>query len=440
MKAKRSYHTPQGAVVASVSSGSPGELAGVRPGDLIVAINKKPIKDFLDFYLAAFANSLLLKVKRNSTEATLRIERKRGQDLGILIDPGRPMTCNNRCIFCFIDQLPKGLRQDLYIKDEDYRLSFLHGNYITMTNLEEKDIERIIDFHLSPIYVSVHATDEETRSRLLGRKHDRSLLETIDRLADGGVKFHCQIVLVPGYNDGQVFESTIEDIVTRSDSVLSISVVPVGLTKHRAKLTRIEPVSASLANRVIEKIDQIQRSLRSKIGRGVIYASDELFEIAKRPIPDSNYYDDYPQFENGVGMIRTFVDSLASLRIPRRMRRLRLGMVTAPIAHKYIGILADLITKAGADVNLVCVSNPLFGESVTVTGLLPAQAIVEATRDLGYIDLLLLPPNVVNHAGLFIDDISLEQMMDLLKTRMVIGGYNAQETISSIENALGIHE
>ncbi len=437
MRPRPSYRRFHGALVACVSDGSPAQFAGVKPGDIITQVNEKPIEDFLDFYLSAFEKSLVLRVKRNSHEASLTIVRTQGQDLGILVDPGKPKVCNNKCIFCFVDQLPKGLRKDLYIKDEDYRLSFLHGNYITMTNLKEKDIERIIDLHLSPIYVSVHSTDEECRSRLLGRKHDKPLLEIMDRLAKGGIKFHCQIVLVPGYNTGNMLDLTVRDLFTRSESVLSVSVVPVGLTMHRTGLPKIEAVGKHLARKVIEKIEKVQKRLRSEIGRGLIYASDELFEIADRPIPDSDYYDDYPQIENGVGMIRTFVDSLASVRIPRKLKGLKLAIITAPLAYRYIKDLAHLLKKRGVDVDLVCLTNQLFGESVTVTGLLPGKSIIEAARNLDDIDLLLLPPNVINQSGLFIDSISIDQIKDAVKKPIAIGGYNAQETICSIEMALG---
>ncbi|MCQ2446908.1 MAG: DUF512 domain-containing protein, partial [Clostridia bacterium] len=297
--------------ITGVEPKSPAERVGLRKDDVLLKINGHEIEDVLDFDFYAAEKSLELLINRGGEEMTLKVKKGQYTPLGLdfetyLMD--KQKRCANHCIFCFIDQLPKGMRESLYFKDDDVRLSFLLGNYVTMTNFSERDISRIVEMKISPINVSVHTTDPELRIRMLGNKNAGKCLEIMDRFASGGVKMNAQIVLCPGWNDGPALESTLHDLVARYPAVESIAVVPVGLTSHREGLTELKPVDKASAEETIAIVNKWAAISKNPVGEDRVYASDEFYLKAGLPIPDAAVYADFPQLENGVGMLALLKD------------------------------------------------------------------------------------------------------------------------------------
>jgi putative radical SAM enzyme (TIGR03279 family) len=426
----------RGVVVLGVVPRSAAGAAGLRPGDLATAIDRAPIRDFLDFYLASFGPEHSVEIMRAGRRLRLNIDRTGNKDLGVEIDTGRVRRCTNRCVFCFVDQLPPGLRPALYVKDEDYRLSFLHGNYLTLTNLKREDETRIIEHHLSPLYVSVHATDKAVRAALLGRRSGQAILKILKRLAARGTRFHAQIVLVPGRNDGAVLDRTLEDLIDPSAGVLSVAVVPVGLTCHRKGLEALRPVSRASARTTVDQVARLNRASRKRAGRGLVYASDELFIVAGRAIPAAAYYDDFPQMENGVGLVRHLMDQLARVAPPARLRGRRIVLVTAALARLLITRLAAKLRSHEVDARVVPVENNLFGPTVTVSGLLAGRDVLAALRSAPSYDVAVLPPDMVNSGGLTLDDLSVPDLAAAAGAPMVVADYDLKTTLSKVEAAL----
>jgi putative radical SAM enzyme (TIGR03279 family) len=420
-----------------VAADSPAERAGLKPGDVITRIDGEPISDFLDFYMASFASDYAVTVRRDVCAMTLEISRRPCEDSGAEIAMDALRACNNRCIFCFIDQLPRGLRRELYFKDEDYRLSFLHGNYLTLTNLTRRDEYRILENHLSPLYVSVHATDEAVRSTLLARKRGEGILTKLDRLGAKGIKFHAQIVVVPGHNDGSVLMDTLDELVRRPDFVLSVSVVPVGLTCHRRHLTPLRGVDADLARSVVHLVGEINDRMRSTSGRGVVYVSDELLVLSVSEIPPDTYYDDYPQIENGVGLLRRLLDSARYLRVPQSLQGKSLAFVTGTLAAPYIEKACTNLRKKGVRVEVIRVENELLGNSVTVSGLLAGRDMLSALSGQEGFDAVVLPPNVLNEGGVTLDDMSVMDLASSQGVPVIQGDYDMKTTTRKLDATFG---
>ena len=424
-----------GVKVEGVGPGSPAAKSGLRPGDVIRYAGKVPVRDMLDLYAASLERELTLGIYRNGEVILLPLRRRRGEDLGLEISPPKPLVCNNKCVFCFVDQMPPGLRRSLYVKDEDYRLSFLHGNYLTLTNIDAEAEARIVDMHLSPLYVSVHATDRNARDRLIGREAGEPVLETMDRLAASGIGFHTQIVIVPGYNDGGILDRTLSDLAGRHQYILSVSVVPVGLTCHRERLPAIREVGRELAMDAVKSVDLIRKKLREHTGRGIIYAGDELFLRAGLPIPEDPYYDDYPQLDNGVGLIRTLIESTRRMRVPQNIKGKRLIFVTGTLAARYIEDVSAELRRRGVSVDVAAVPNRLFGPSVTVSGLLAGEDVLGGLSGAGDADLIVLPPSITNADGLTLDGLSVDEMAAQAGIPVVVAEYDFKQTLKRISHA-----
>ena len=398
--------------VQTVAPDSLGAELGLVPGTELLSINGRPLEDFLDWEFLAADDAFLLHARLPSgDEIEYDIERPEDLPLGVALEPPRIRRCGNHCDFCFVDGNPAGLRPALYIRDDDYRLSFRYGNFATLTNLKPKDVARIIEYHLSPLYVSVHATDTTVRRWLLRNPEAAPIVPQLREFAAGGIAFHTQVVLVPGVNDGAVLERTLDDLYGLSDAALSVSVVPVALTefsKHHLvrALTRDECRSA------LGVVDRAADRAMAERGSPWCWGSDELYLRADRALPPAAWYGDFDQRENGVGAVRWLETRIAEARprLPDLAGR-RIGIVTgAAMAPLFPAVLAELSAATGGTCEVIEVANTLFGESVTTAGLLPGTAILAALRGRDDLDLVLLPAEAVNDDGRLIDDLDAHDL------------------------------
>lgn len=413
MRAACSAEPAPGVVVAAVRRRTPAAAAGLAPGDRILAVDGQPLRDAIDFQFYAAGERLRLTVERPGARRTVTVER-RGRALGLELEPPRPgeiATCANKCVFCFIHQLPRGLRRSLYVKDDDFRLSFLHGNYITLTDLDEAALARIEAQRLSPLYVSVHATDPALRHRLLGApRGDADVLPRLARLARAGIRVHAQVVLVPEWNDGPHLERTVFDLAPLHPHVATVAIVPVGLTAHRQRLPQLRPLTAAEADALVTTVEGWQTAFRARLGSRFVFLADEIYLLAGRPLPPAAAYEGFPVAEDGVGLVRRFEDSLERAR--RRWRPPAAPRAVTVVTGELYGprLAAQLAPLAGPTlaVRVVPVPNEFFGGNIAVAGLLTGRDIrrrLAALGDLG--DAVLLPASCVRDGdGVFLDDLA----------------------------------
>jgi putative radical SAM enzyme (TIGR03279 family) len=403
----------QGVVVAAVSARTPAAAAGLVAGDRILAINGQRLRDAIDFQFHAGGARLALEIERGGGARRL-ILRRHGPDLGLELEPPRAAeiaTCANKCVFCFIHQLPKGMRRSLYVKDDDFRLSFLHGNYITLTDLGEADFERVVEQRLSPLYISVHATDAELRHRLLGRpRFSAEILPRLERLAKAGIRMHAQIVLCPGLNDGPHLERTVFELAPLHPQVATTAVVPVGLTRHRERLPALRGLTPDEARALVDTVGGWQRRFLTDLGSRFAFLADEIYLLADRPIPPADAYEGFAIVEDGVGLVRRFEDEFAAA-CARRRRRAAGPPVTLVTGELFAPRLESLLAAAGlADpgVRIAAVANEFFGRAIGVAGLLTGRDIqrhLAALPDLGR--AVLVPAVALRDVdGIFLDDLT----------------------------------
>ncbi|HEY7746607.1 MAG TPA: DUF512 domain-containing protein [Desulfuromonadales bacterium] len=399
--------------IIGVEPGSIADELELEAGDSILTINGQVISDLLDFQVHASAEELLLEVRKQDGELwDLEVEKDVDADLGLHFEHPEPTQCGNNCIFCFVHQLPKGMRRTLYVKDEDYRFSYLYGSYVTLTNVTEVDIERIIRQRLSPLYVSVHATDEQLRSRMLGRQGP-PILELLKRLVGAGIEIHTQVVLCPGINDGPELARTIEDLVVLYPWVLSLAVVPVGLTGYRQRLPDLRPPTATEARAILTSIHDYQERFLRNCGSRFVFAADELYLKAGLDFPPLAAYEDLAQVENGVGLIPQFrAEAAVVLSEASSLQLSAVATFTGESAREELSrFVAELATKTGTMIHLYPVRNDFFGGHVSVTGLLTGRDVLRELkgRDIGQ---ALLVPDVVLREGdeVFLDDVSLADL------------------------------
>ena len=424
-----------GLVIRSLPRGGALFMSGLRPRDRVTAVNGHGIADELDFYYHAAGDFLEIDIERGGREGTVEVERAPGASLEVEFYEKPVNRCTNRCVFCFIDQMPKGLRRSLYIKDEDFKHSFLNGNYVTLTAASSEDLRRIASIGLSPLFVSVHATDREVRAVLLGNRRIPDIREQLAFLRDNGIAFHTQIVLCPGINDGAVLERTVEDLFGYGGALLSVAVVPVGLTRFRK--TPLTPVDKPLAIDICGKLGAVSERMKVRDGARKLFVADEFFIRAGLPIPPASYYEDYPQIENGVGLFRQLLQEGAKVKrklrgsLPVRKKRL---VVTGCSAFPYLKkVLDDICPSENNFFDVRPVINHYFGESVTVTGLLTASDVIkkikESSANTKYNEVIL-PRVMFNHSGFTLDGYSSARIAKSVNLPVRVAG-NIEEIINA---------
>ena len=411
-------------IISAVEPGSIADELELEPGDALLEINGNKIDDIFDYhYLMNEEYVELLVRKANGEEWELEIEKEFEEDLGVTFENGMMdeyRRCSNKCIFCFIDQMPPGMRETLYFKDDDTRLSFLQGNYVTLTNLKEKDVEKIIKYKLSPINISFQTTNPELRCKMLHNRFAGESLKIVDRLVEAGITLNGQIVLCKGWNDKEELERSISDLAKYAPSLQSVSVVPVGLSKYREGLEPLEPFTKEEAKEVLNTIHTWQKKMVEEHGLHFIHAGDEWYLLAEEELPAEETYDGYLQLENGVGMLRLleteFHDALSQEGGDEKPRKLSIatGKLAAPFLESYMEDLKEKFPNT--DVSVIEITNEFFGELITVSGLITGQDLKKQLieKDLG--EKLLLPCNMLRSGeNVFLDDVTVDELAEALQ-------------------------
>ena len=431
--------------ISEIAWGSIAEKKKICAGDTLLSINGNEINDVLDyrFYLNEKKLVLSLRTAQGKSKLVL-IKKDEFEDIGLEFETylmDRQRSCKNKCIFCFIDQLPKGLRKSLYFKDDDSRLSFLFGNYITLTNLTDSEAERIIRMHISPVNVSVQTMNPGLRVKMMANPKAGESLKYLRKFADAGIALNTQLVLCPGINDGSELEYSLNELAKLYPAVQSIAAVPVGLSDHREGLYHIDPYTRETAGEVIDLIDRFNEKFREEYGTVIAYAADEFYLKAEREIPDEDYYNGFPQLENGVGMwalLRSeFEDALGECEITSLDRKVT--VVTGEAAYPLIKELSQKAENKieGLSVQVVAAKNHLLGSMITVSGLLCGRDIASAVEDLELGEELIIPPNCLRSEGdMFLDDMTVEELSDKLKIRVTQNGPGGEDLLSALTGGI----
>jgi putative radical SAM enzyme (TIGR03279 family) len=396
--------------VSRIDKDSIADELGIVPGTELLSVNGRPLADFLDWEFLTADEELVIEARQpDGEEIIFELERLDGEPLGVSLHPPTVRRCANRCEFCFIEGLPAGLRKPLYIRDDDYRLSFAYGNFATLSNVKERDIERILEYRLSPLYVSVHATNHEARKVLLNNQRVPDIKAQLSRLEAGGIQFHTQMVVVPGLNDGEVLEESLTDLWNMGDAVISVAVVPVGLTQF-SHLYSGKTMDRDTAGAILDQVERWGK--RAKRERGVTWVSgsDELYMLAGRELPGAEHYGDFAQIENGVGAVTSLRMRVAAGldRVSRRDGQ-TIGVVTglamAPLMRPLLDRLSEV---SGARFELIVAENSLFGPTITTAGLLVGRDIMSALAHRHDLDIALIPAETINEDSIFLDDFTLD--------------------------------
>ncbi len=433
--------------VCRVQRHSPADRAGVRVGETLTHINDNPIVDVLDYKFYAYDTRLTLTLKNpEGKERRVRVIKHEGEDLGLEFETylmDRARCCANNCIFCFVDQLPKNMRKTLYFKDDDARLSFLMGNYITLTNLSEREVQRIIDLRVSPVNISVHTTDRNLRAMMLGNKNAGRGIDIMERFSKAGITMNCQIVACPGINDGAELDKTLTDLAAMFPAVNSVSVVPVGVTKFREGLYPLRPYTKEQAETLVEQVERFAAGHKEKTGTSLVWCSDEFYLIAGRELPDENYFEEFTQLDNGVGMLRLLMsefDRALGLLDEEEMTgttpfSIATGVSAAPF-------LAELVDRAKAkcpkvEGQVYPIQNDFFGHTVVVAGLVTGGDLIARLRGEELGQRLLIPTNMLRSGErVFLDDVSVDDVERELGVRVVPvaqDGYDLCDAMFGIE-------
>ena len=451
------------AIVKSIIPGSPASLTKITPGDSLRRINGEIINDVLDYEYYSYDNHLLLELNDPAERVKLiSIKKPEGAGLGLVFDNylmDKELHCVNNCIFCFIDQLPDGMRKSLYYKDDDIRQSFLQGNYITLTNLSRDDIQRIISLRISPINVSVHTLDPGLRLFMLGaEKKDRQARRNVNNgisafraLARANITLNCQIVCCPGINDGWELSKTIEELISFGSCINSVSIVPVGLTRHRQGLTELQPFDKHLAVQTIRQVEHYGNKCLKQRGSRVFFCADEMYMTAEMELPPNEYYEEYPQLENGVGMMRLFItefinaldDCEDDIRITAGEKSRVCSIATGFLAHRYLTNILDTLNEKYDTIfcGVFAVRNDFFGDSITVSGLVTGSDIIGQLSGKYLGEKLFIPRNMLRNTGsseclpedeVFLDDITVQEVSDKLGVPVRIVDQNGADFLQAL--------
>ena len=416
-------------IIAGIHKESIAEEIGLEIGDKIVEINGQKLKDIIDLSFAMAEEEIeLLIEKQDGAQEIIEFDKEYDEELGVEFESAvfdGIRRCGNKCWFCFVDQIAPGMRPSLSVKDDDYRMSFLYGNFVTLTNIREEDFARIHRLHLSPLFVSVHTTDGELRKKMLNNKRADQIMSQLQRLCDMEVEFHSQIVLCPGINDGKILEKTIEDLMSMQPMALTLAIVPVGLTRYRDQCYSLRKFTKEEAGNVIDQVAKWQKKNIAKSGKSFVYLGDEFYFIAGRPLPSYEHYDMFPQLENGIGITRNFIaeweESVNNICNPYK-QPIYLDIVCGKSAGKILQSMVDELQIKNLFVRIVVVENRFFGEDITVTGLLTGQDILEKLKTIGGKRTGVIIPGTALRSGeqIFLDDVYLCDLEKELATHIKV--------------------
>ena len=417
-------------IISKVSKNSIADELGIEVGDLLISINGEPIHDIIEYRFLLSDEYLEVEIQKQNREVYIyEIEKDYDDDLGIeftnpIIDKAK--SCRNKCVFCFIDQLPKGMRETLYFKDDDSRLSFLQGNFVTLTNMSEEDINNIIKYRISPINISVHTTNPELRKTMIKNKFAGNLYSIMERLAEAQIQMNCQIVLCPGYNDKEELERTVSDLTKLYPYVNSAAAVPVGITKHREHLPNLEIFNEKTAGETIDQVDKLQKKYLKELGTRFIFLSDEFYIMANRKLLNYDEYEGFIQFENGVGMISKFEreikDYLENLSENQKSKIKKVSIATGHSAYEFMCEMAKCVMDKCPNVHIDVykIINNFFGETITVSGLVTATDIIDQLKDKDLGETLYIPRSMLKaDEDIFLDNITLENLSDIMEIEVV---------------------
>lgn len=432
-------------IIYDVLDGSIAMEMEIEPGDILLKINDKEIEDIFDYhYLVNDEFIVLLIRKPDGEEWEIEIEKEYDEDLGIVFSQSlmdEYKSCRNKCIFCFIDQLPQGMRETLYFKDDDSRLSFLQGNYVTLTNMSFENIERIIKYKLEPINVSIHTTNPDLRCKMLNNRFAGDIMDKLRLLNEGNVELNGQIVCCPGYNDGEELVRTLRDLTQFISNMKSVCVVPFGMTKYRDGLTPISPFTPDTAKKVLDSILKLQKEFLKEYGTRFVFASDEWYILTGTPLPTEDEYEGYPQIENGVGMVTSLkteiIEELSHHTAENKLRSItkRVTIATGTLVFSQIKEMCDLVNEKypNIQINVVPIKNDFFGHHITVTGLLTGKDIINQLKDVNIGDKLLLSDTVLRDGeDVLLDDISISDIENALQTKINIVKSDGKSFVDSI--------
>jgi putative radical SAM enzyme (TIGR03279 family) len=426
--------------IVKVIPNSIAEELEIVVGDRLVSINDTEVKDIIDYKFLLADEYIVVQIEKADGEIwDLEIEKEYDEDIGVefensILDKAR--SCSNQCVFCFIDQLPKGMRKSLYFKDDDSRLSFLQGNFVTMTNMKEEDIDRIIRYRISPINVSVHTTNPELRVKMLNNRFAGNIYERLKRLAEEGIDINCQIVLCPGLNNGDELLQTIEDLFKLYPAVKNLAVVPVGATRFREGLFAVTLYDKESSRKEILNVAKLQEKYMTYVGTPFIRLSDEFYVLAETEVPPADFYGEYEQLEDGIGMIRLLRDNLDKTVCDlKKNAQGSFTLITGSSAFKEIEYAAGRIKSVNPKINLnvAKIINKFFGETITVAGLLTGKDIISQLEDFDLGDYIIIPRNMLRSGeDVFLDDITIEEMESALNRKLIIVDYSGENLVEKI--------
>jgi len=429
-------------IITDVVKNSIAEELGIQKNDELISINNAEVKDYIDYKFQISDEYIVVDIKKTDGEIwELEIEKEIDEDLGIIFE--NPLmdnikVCKNKCVFCFVDQTPKGMRRTLYLKDDDTRLSFLYGNYITLTNLSDDEIDRIVKYNISPIKVSVHTTNHDLRNEMMG-KNTGNIIEYLKRLVDGGIVVDCQVVLCRGLNDGKELDRTIKELSDLYPGVRSMAVVPVGLTDYRDKLYTLKSFEKKDCIEVIEQVEKVQSKLFDAINTRFVFISDEFYVVGEKDFPNYECYEEFDQIENGIGLFRLFEkevgDKLKTLN-NHDGKKTKFYIATGDAAYESLSIIcSDISEKLNVDIEVVKIINERFGHKITVAGLVTGRDLINQLKmkylDKGIsIEKLIIPKVMVEHEDrIFLDDVTLKEVEDELQTKLMVTEVNGNDFI-----------